>query len=297
MSGDFLPDYGLALLERKAKQPVELNPLFVEDVGRVDVDTYTMSGKIKHDGAWHLASIDFPVGMLPKLLMALPAKEKACVEQLLRRRFDEAYSERLPAPLSLAVTARLGDPQQNGNESYVPFVGMAFAPGPDVTFVEEPAAADLPSLAIDMGQEVLLFRVNPELGQDAPGLGPLGTVAAVFFACLAGPFAAKPRAKGWTCFIAMLPNPAGLNLSIGVTGSVPGALLDQIQSGLESLGTEVNRGMTTARHARMLPLAHIDADGCFFLLPPGAKAPPEGLIRNIGAATDLRISVREIVPK
>lgn len=297
MSGDYLPDYGLALFEADLTQPVELNPLFVEDVGRIDQDTYTMSGKVQHQGTWHMASVDFPVRMLPEFLVALPPQEKARVERVLAREWEEPFSERLPTPLSLAVTARLGTPQQNGNESYVPFVGLAFAAGPAVTFVKEPTAAELPPLSVDMGQEVLVFRVNPELGKDAPGLGPLGTVAAVFFACLAGPFAAKPRAKGWTCFIAMLPNPAGLNLSIGVTASIPVALLDHVQSGLESLGTEVNRGMTIAGKARMLPLAHIDRDGFFFLHPPGTKSPPDGLIRNIGAATELQIAVREIIPK
>jgi hypothetical protein len=287
----------LALLEADTKQPVDICPLIVEAVGRIDEDTYTMSGQTLHEGAWHMASVDFPVGMLAMLLDVLQPNERNWVEKMLGRGWDEPFTDRLPAPLSLAVTARLGEPQQNRNESYIPFVGMAFAPGPAVALIEEPAAPELPPLTVDMGQEILVFRVSPELGKDAPGLGPLGTVAAVFFACLAGPFAAKPRAKGWTCFIAMLPNPAGLNLSIGVTGSVPGALLDNMQSGLESLGTEVNRGMTTARHARMLPLAHIDGDGCFFLRPPGAKAPPDGLIRNIGVAVDLQIAVREIVPK
>ena len=46
MGDHIFPDYGLALLKAKVEQPVELNPLLVEDVGRIDGDTYTMSGKI-----------------------------------------------------------------------------------------------------------------------------------------------------------------------------------------------------------------------------------------------------------
>ena len=220
MGGHYFSDYGLALFKAKVKQPVEMNPLFVEDVGRVDKDTYTMSGKIQHNDEWHLASVDFPVGMLGQLLAALPAARREPIGKLLRREGTEPFSERLSSTLSLSVTARLGQLQQNENEQYVAFVGIAIAAGPQVTFVDDMIAEALGPLKVDMGQEVLVFRVKPDLGKDTPELGTIGTVAAVFFAVLSGPFAAKPRAHGWTCFVSMQPHPTGLNLWIGVTAKI-----------------------------------------------------------------------------
>lgn len=296
MSSQVLPDYGLVLLKAKARQPIELNPLFVEDVGRVDEDTLTMSGKIQHDGEWHLASVDFATGMLEQLLDALPAAKRAPVAKLLRRGGADPFCEHV-GTLSLAVTARLGQLQRNGAEQYVPFVGLAFAAGPEATFVDDAVAEALGPLKVDMGQEIVVFQVKPDFGKETPGLGTIGTVAAVFFACLAGPFAARARAHGWTCFITMQPHPTGLNLWIGVTAKIPVDLLNSFATGLESLETQVNRGMSIARHNQMLPIAHIDQDGTFFLHAPGLQVPPEQLIQNIGAATETDVVTREVLAK
>jgi hypothetical protein len=295
MAGDHLPDYGLALLKAKAQQPVELNPLFVEDVGRVDEDTLTMIGKIQHNDEWHMASVDFPVGMLDQFLAALPPAKRDPIGKLLRRDGTEPFNEHLSTTLSLAVAARLGQLQQNESEQYVPFVGLSVTAGLDVTFIDDVVAEALGPLKIDMGQEILAFQVKPDLGKDEPRLGTIGMVAAVFFACLAGPFMAKPRAHGWTCFIAMQPHITGLNLWIGVTAKIPVDLLNNMAAGLESLGTQVNREMSIARQHQMLPIAHIDRDGTFFLHAPGMQSPPEQLIQNISAATETDVVVREIV--
>lgn len=295
--GNLLPDFGLAVLRAKAKQPVVLNPLFVEDVGRIDESTLTVSGKVQHQDEWHLASVDFPAEMLGQFLEALPPAKRDLVGRILRRPGAEPFMEHLRTTLSLAATARLGQVQQNDAEQYVPFVGLSFAAGPEVTFVDDLVAEALEPLKVDMGQEILVFRVKPDLGKDTPGLGTIGTVAAVFFACLAGPFAAKPRAHGWTCFVTMQPHPTGLNLWIGVTAKVPGDLLDNLQAGLESMGTQVNRGMSLARQDGMMPIAHIDRDGTFFLHSPRMPAPPEQLIENIGGATQADVVVRELATR
>jgi hypothetical protein len=95
----------------------------------------------------------------------------------------------------------------------------------------------------------------------------------------------------------MQPHPTGLNLWIGVTAKVPGDLLDNVQAGLESMGTKVNRGMSLARQNEMMPIAHIDRGGTFFLHAPGMQAPPEQLIQNISGATQVDVVVRELVAK
>lgn len=54
----------------------------------------TMRGEIQHDGAWHLVSINFPVGMLPKAPDGAALEREARVEQLLAGDLGEPYSER-----------------------------------------------------------------------------------------------------------------------------------------------------------------------------------------------------------
>jgi hypothetical protein len=293
MGGRQLPDYGVALQRASVELPVKINPLFVEDIGRVDEDTYTMSGRTQYKDEWHLASVDFPIDMLGQLLVALPLARRGPIARLLDCEWIEPFSEPLGFTLSLSVTAGLGQLQENGSEQYVPFLGLAFEACPQVTFVDDELSKAPDPLKINMGQEVLVLQVRPDLGKGDSSLGTIGTVAAAFFACLAGPFAAKPRAHGWTCFITMQPHPTGLNLWIGVTAKVPGGLLDSLQAGLESMGTEVNRGLSFASQDNLMPIAHVDRDGTFFLHAPGMPAPPEQLIRNISDATHLDVVVRE----
>jgi hypothetical protein len=124
MNASFRPDYGLALAEAGVASPVDICPLVLEDVGRVAEDTYTISGQVLHEDNWHMASLDLAASLLPHFLATLPREEAEVLAMKLRRPWRGPFMEKLASPASLGVRAKLGEPQYNGQERFVPFVGL-----------------------------------------------------------------------------------------------------------------------------------------------------------------------------
>ncbi len=292
MSAAFRPDYGLALVESGSSAPVEISPLVLEDIGRVDEDTYTIAGQVLHLDEWHMASVDLSSHLLPQLLAALPGEAATAVGKLLRRPWRGPFVEKLAAPESLSVLAEFGELQDNGQERFVPFIGLRVSPGPALALV--PGETTEKPVEVELAQEVLLLQVEPTLGAGT-GLGAMWTAAGVFVATLEAAFAEKPRKQPWTCFLTQQEQFSGLTLWMGVTAKVPGELLDRVQANLESLGTEVHRAMGRADQLRMLPVSQIGPGGTSLLYPLGAKPPPSRLVDMLRQATGVDLDARPFV--
>lgn len=127
MDDEILPDLGLRYLEAGRGDATFTFTRFVPSmIARVEPDLYTTMATLTMEEAYAV-SVDFDAQRFKSLLGLLPPRARANLQQVFSQPFDGPEQVELPAgAVVVGVRARLGEPQTNGDETYVPFVVTEF---------------------------------------------------------------------------------------------------------------------------------------------------------------------------
>lgn len=118
------PDYGLRLLQDGVSRNVDL---FFYDFTLFSITIlgdgqYSTMVEKPHDGQWFALSLDFNRRQLEDILANAPRAVREDVERKLSVEPAAARSIELVEPIRVPVRARLGQPQRNQAEAFVPLV-------------------------------------------------------------------------------------------------------------------------------------------------------------------------------
>jgi hypothetical protein len=135
MDDEIYPDFGLSLLEAGRGDATLTFSRFVPSMmARMDEDVFTTMANLAMD-QMYAVSVDFDRARFEELLRVVNPAVAAQLHRIFGGAFDDVTQVELPAgAVVIGVRARLGEPQTNGDETYVPFVAIELiAPTPDTT--------------------------------------------------------------------------------------------------------------------------------------------------------------------
>lgn len=136
MDDEIYPDFGLSLLEAGRGDATFTFSRFVPSMmARMDEDVFTTMANLAMD-QMYAVSVDFNRARFAELLRIVNPAVAAQLQRIFGGAFVDVRQVELPAgAVVIGVRARLGEPQTNGDETYVPFVAIELmAPTPDTTF-------------------------------------------------------------------------------------------------------------------------------------------------------------------
>lgn len=126
---NLLPDYGLFLLRWGIKQDV---PQFfydvpIDQISRIDNQTFTTSVANMHAGIDYMMSIDFSLPQLLQLLTTLPMPAQEKIREWITTSLTASRTLVLPCVIIAAqMEMTLGTLQTGSHDQFVPFVVRSF---------------------------------------------------------------------------------------------------------------------------------------------------------------------------
>ncbi len=97
----------------------------VASLARVEAKLFSTTLNIPVNGQTLAATFDFSWELMIEILAELPADVAEDAVATFARRFVKPVVVSFPAPVVVQLTARLGEPQTNADETYVPLVVTA----------------------------------------------------------------------------------------------------------------------------------------------------------------------------
>jgi hypothetical protein len=123
---EFAPDLGLEWWKAgHAGKQIQLTRMPIDSIGRVSNNVFTTTVNIPMDQVFAL-TFDFGRSELDALLGFMPARLATTLRADLTVPFGQPAFIEIPRVL-VDLTAHLGEPQENGDETYVPLVVDSFA--------------------------------------------------------------------------------------------------------------------------------------------------------------------------
>ncbi len=119
----FAPDYGYWLMNNSAAPDVEINfaNFYLDHISAVEPGSFTAAINIAVDDVPHALSIDFDTSILQDIVNLCPDEIGELIVEWVSNSPDLGTLE-LPEPVFFGVIAKLGQPQTNNQEMFVPLV-------------------------------------------------------------------------------------------------------------------------------------------------------------------------------
>lgn len=120
----FAPDFGIRLIRDGASPDLDIHivPFELDHISIVNDELFTTISNMVFDGEPHAVSLDFGVEALKAIHALCPDEIAQFIADELSENSFEGYTIELPEPVTLAVTARLGELQTAEKEQYVPLI-------------------------------------------------------------------------------------------------------------------------------------------------------------------------------
>ena len=117
------PDFGMKL-KNSGMQPDAtwtFAPFQMFQISALGNDMFSTMSNIDVDGVPHAVSLDFDYDTLKQLVDLFPTYIQRAVEQALINQ-RPPWMVQFESPFEVIITARLGEPQSNEDEEYIPMV-------------------------------------------------------------------------------------------------------------------------------------------------------------------------------
>lgn len=127
---DFLPDFGLSFLKMGVDKTMEFHFVgaWVNYIGKLDDNTYTLTSAIGEEGDAYLGSFDFTKDLYEKFISCVPERIKSkVVKALTQQPYTISFTNE--DSFELVIHAKFGkEIHSNENEQYFPLIVTGFEP-------------------------------------------------------------------------------------------------------------------------------------------------------------------------
>ncbi len=149
----FAPDLGIYLLTNGTRRDTDLtfNGMLVPQLGTSDGAAFCCTVNATFDDGEYALTIDMDRACLDELIMSCPGNTAQMIASALQERAGESWSMRMPEPVLINVTGKLGESQQSAHDQFVPLVANKIEP----SMAPEPIAAVAALIAL--GREAWPF--------------------------------------------------------------------------------------------------------------------------------------------
>ena len=121
LNEDYAPDFGLHMRELKGGNAEHhFLPFQLFSLSRVDDALYSTTCNTQFGDTSYAVTIDFSEDAYSQLLRALPDEIRTSVTQIFGGKFRNTEVIEFPSPITVGISARLGELISNEKEQYIP---------------------------------------------------------------------------------------------------------------------------------------------------------------------------------